>query len=116
MRQKRNIALMLAGLFLMNLFAVHTLSAWSFISGEDISLVIPFCKKSNAANSENDFEFSSVAIDQTVEITAVCTTVFDFKSPALTFFFVSDNFKECNFSDSLHLNVFLDQHLLPPQV
>jgi len=116
MKQKRNIAVMLAGLFLMNLFAVHTLSALSLMSGEDISLVNPFCKKSNAANTENDFEFSTFAIDQTVEITAVCTTVFDFKSPTLIFFSVEDNFKEYTFSDSLHLNIFLDRHLLPPRV
>jgi|SRR5690554_604514 len=115
MKQKRNIAMMLAGLFLMNIFSVHTLQALSFMSGEDISLVNPFCKKSNAANTENDLEFSTFAIDQIVEITAVCTTVFDFKSPALALFSVKDNFKEYTFSDSLHLNIFLDRHLLPPR-
>lgn len=115
MKQKRNIAGMLAGLFLMQLFAVHTLGVLSFLSGEDISLANPFCKKMNAANTENDFELTNFDIDQIIEITAVCTTVFDFRSPAFALFSVEDNFKEYTFSDSLHLNIFLDRHLLPPR-
>lgn len=117
MKQKQNIAVMLAGIFLMNLFAVHTLGAMSLVSNVDnFSIIKPFCVKSNAAHTTNDFEFTDFEIDQTVAITAVCTTVFNFKSPALAFFSVEDNFKEYNFSDSLHLNIFLDRHLLPPRV
>lgn len=99
----------------MQLFSVHSLNILSLVS-DDIGFVNTFCKKANSGKSGNDLEFSTNTLGQTLEIAAVCTSVFNFQNPEFSFFSIEDNFKEYLFSDSLHLNIFLDRHLLPPRV
>lgn len=116
MNVKNLTAFFLAGLFLMNLLAFQSNGLLQILSGKKVTIVNPFCEKSNSSsNSDDVFSLDHPSV-HSLEIPIICTTVFDFKTASFSFVLAQDNFKEYVFSDKLHLNLFSEPLLLPPIV
>ncbi|WP_026452439.1 hypothetical protein [Aequorivita capsosiphonis] len=116
MNTKNLTAFFLAGLFLMNLMAFQSGALLQILSGKKISVVHPFCENSKStANSDATFSLDLSSV-HSLEIPVICTSVFDFKTTALSFVLAKDNFKDYVFSDTLHLSLFTEPLYLPPRV
>lgn len=115
MNQKNFIALLLTGLFLMNLMAVHIGGLTQIFSEEKVAIFNPFCLKSNFINFGEDAEITTSAPQASIAIPAICSLHFDFKKPSFTILFAEDNFKTYVFSDKFQSNLFSVRYYLPPQ-
>ncbi|WP_310992203.1 hypothetical protein [Aequorivita marina] len=100
----------------MNLLAFQSNGLLQVFSGNKVSIVNPFCEKSNTASNTGDEISIDLSSFHSLEIPVICTTVFDFKTTAFSMVFAEDNFKEYVFSNALHLNLFSEPLLLPPRV
>ncbi|MGO3183549.1 MAG: hypothetical protein ACTIJ9_12040 [Aequorivita sp.] len=116
MNVKNLTAFFLAGLFLMNLLAFHSGGLLQVLTGKEVSIVHPFCEKSNSSSNSDDTLKMDHSALSSLEIPVICTTVFDFKTASFSFVLAEDNFKDYVFSDTLHLNLFSEPLYLPPRV
>lgn len=116
MKYRNFISYLLIGFFLINLMNAHSNVLLQIITGKQVSVVHPFCKKlkvNNGAKTSANIDYASA---QLMEIPAICTTVFKFNDPSFTFFFTEDNFKTYTFSNKFHLNLYAEQFYIPPRV
>lgn len=116
MNAKTLTAFFLMGLFLMNLLAFQSNGLLQILTGKEVTVVHPFCKKSKSASTSEDTISVNLSSASSLEIPVICTTVFDFRSISFSFVSVEDNFKDYVFSDTLHLNLFSEPLFLPPRV
>ena len=116
MKQKNLIAFLLTGLFLMNLFVLHSGGLMGLLSGEKVTVVNPFCKKSKFSNKNGDSATIDYSEAQSIEIPAVCTTVIDFKNPVFSVIPVEDNFKIYVFNERPYSKLFSERYYIPPRV
>lgn len=116
MKYRNFISYLLIGFFLINLMNAHSNAFLQIITGKQVSVVHPFCKKmkykkGGAKSAEIDY-----ASAKSVEIPAICINVFKIEDPTFTFFFTDDNFKTYTFSNKFHLNLYAEQFYIPPRV
>ena len=116
MNSKNLIAFVLAGLFLMNLTLSQSASLLEVLTGKEVTVVHPFCKKVISNANKTDSHKVDNSASSSYEISAICNTVFNFKTTSFTFFTVKDNFKEYVFEDALHINLFAERFYIPPRV
>ena len=116
MNAKNLTAFFLTGLFLMNLLAFQSNGLLQVLTGKEVTVVHPFCKKSKSTSTSDDTLSMDLSSLSSLEIPVICTTVFDFKTTSFSFVFAEDNFKDYVFADALHLNLFSEPFLLPPRV
>ena len=116
MKQKNHIAFLLTGLFLMNLFVLHSGGLIGLLSGEKIAVVNPFCKKSKFVKTSGDSAMIDYSVAQSLEIPAVCTTVIDFKNPSFSVVLAEDNFKNYIFNERPYSKLFSERYYIPPRV
>lgn len=113
---KRLIAFFLTGLFLVNLTAAQSSSLLQILTGKEVTVVHPFCKKAiSNSNKTTSFKVDNSAASS-FEISAICTTVFDPKTTSFTFVTAEDNFKAYVFAEPLHINLFAERFYIPPRV
>lgn len=106
----------LAGLFLINLLAFQSNGLLQVLTGKEVTVVHPFCKKTkNLFTAKDTFTMDHSSI-HSLEIPVICSSVFDLKTTSFSFVFAEDNFKNYVFSDALHLNLSSEPLLLPPRV
>ena len=115
MNRKNFISFFLTGLFLMNLFSANATSLIQAWTGEEISIVNPFCKKTGDSKSNSKSEITDFETVQSIQISAVCTTAFDIKNPNFTVNFEEDNFKNHSFTDSFRSDLFSVNFYTPPR-
>ena len=116
MNVKNLIAFLLTGLFLINLLAFQSNGLLKVLTGKEVTVVHPFCKKLKSGPTSGDTFLMDMSSISSLEIPVICTTVFDFKTTSFSFILVQDNFKHYVFSDALHLDLFSEPLLLPPRV
>lgn len=116
MKQKNYIALLLTGLFLMNLMAAHIGGLTHIFSEENVVIFNPFCLKSNFISLGDDAEITNSATEAPIAIPAICNLELDIKKPSFTILFAEDNFKTYVFNDKFQSNLFSVRYYLPPQV
>lgn len=114
MRQKMGLVWFLTGLFLLHAVGIHASNAIGMLV-DDGRFINVFCKKANPISNSDDFKFTDNTVGQSAEIHAVCITAPDFEATEFSFFKSTNNYKDYGFNNSLHLNIVLDRHLLPPQ-
>lgn len=99
----------------MNIFATNAASLLQIAIGEKVSIINPFCKKAGDSKSDSKSEIIDYASAESIQISAVCTSVFDFKNPSFISEIVEANFKNYVFANSLRLDLFTDQFYTPPK-
>ncbi|MCG2420170.1 hypothetical protein K8089_14160 [Aequorivita sp. F47161] len=116
MNAKNFIAFFLAGLFLMNITLSQSGELLQVLTGKEVTVVHPFCKKAKStSNKTTSFKVDNLAANS-FEISAICTTIFDFKTTSFTFVAAEDNFKAYAFAEPLHINLFAERFYIPPRV
>lgn len=116
MNAKSLIVFFLTGLFLMNLMAAQSGALLQVLTGKEVTVVHPFCKKSKSNSTSGDSVKFDNSAANSFEIQAICTTVFDFKITSFSFTSAEDNFKDYVFSEILHSNLFAKRLDIPPRV
>lgn len=116
MKQKNLIAFVLTGLFLVNLFVANSGNLLGLLSGEKITVVNPFCKKSKTSNTDGTATLIEYASVQALEIPVICTTAIDFKNASFSLILAEDNFKNYIFNDELYSELFSKRFYIPPRV
>lgn len=116
MNAKNLTAFFLTGLFLMNLLAFQSNSLLQVLTGKEVNVVHPFCKKAKSTSTSDDSFSMDLSSLSSLEIPVLCTSVFDFKTSSFSFALAEDNFKNYIFSDALHLNLISEPLLFPPRV
>lgn len=117
MKQKSFIALILTGLFLMNLTAVHIGGLLQLASNEEMSISNPFCLKSGFIKFGTASNLlDNTSSNQSLEIPAICNSVFDFKKASFSILFAEDNFKTYVFNDKIYSDLFSERFYIPPRV
>ena len=99
----------------MNIFAANAASLLQIVTGEEVSIINPFCKKTRDSKSNSKSEIIDYASAQSIQIPAICTSVIDFKNPTFTIQIVEDNFKNYAFTNSFRLDLFTEQFYTPPK-
>lgn len=116
MNSKNLIVFFLTGLFVMNLMAAQSGALLQVLTGKEVTVVHPFCKKSKSNSKTGD----SIKIDNTAvdsfQIQAICNIVFDFKTAYFSFIHAEENFKNYAFTEILHSNLFAERLEIPPRV
>ena len=115
MNQKNLISILFTGLFLLNLFSANAASLLQIVTGIEVSIVNPFCKRTGDSKSNDKSETIDYVTAHSIQIPAVCTSVFDFQNPTFTFLLAEDNFKDYAFTDSFRLDLFSKQFYTPPR-
>lgn len=115
MNRENIISFMLTGLFLMNIFSANAASLIEAWTGEEVSIINPFCKRTGDLKSNSKSEITDYATLQSIQISAICTTAFDFENPSFTIHFAEDNFEKHVFTDSFRLELFSTQFYTPPK-
>lgn len=116
MQLQKTIAIIFTGLFLLNLSLSHSGSLLKVLMGKEVTVVHPFCKNAKNKTTETSAFKVDKSVSNSFEISAICTTVFNFNTTNFTFIAATDNFKEYLFKDSLLINLFADQFYIPPRV
>jgi len=116
MNVKNFTTFFLTGLFLMNLLAFQSNGLLQVLTGKEVTVVHPFCKKSKSTSASDDTFTMDLSSVSSLEIPVICSSVIDFKKASFSFVLAEDNFKEYVFSDTLHLNLFSEPLFLPPKV
>lgn len=113
----RNLtAFFLASLFLLNLLAFQSNGLLQVLTGKEVTVVHPFCKKAkNSFPADDSFTIDHSSVNS-LEIAIICTPIIDLKTTTYSLIFAENNFKEYGFSDNLHLNHFSEPFLFPPRV
>lgn len=116
MKSKNLTAFFLAGLFLINLLAFQSNGLLQVLTGKEVTVVHPFCKKAKSLfTAEDSFTVDHSSV-HSLEIPVICSSVFDLKTTSFSFVFAEDNFKEYVFSNTLHLNLISEPLFFPPRV
>lgn len=116
MKSKNLIVFFLTGLFMMNLMAAQSGALLQVLSGKEVRVVHPFCKKSKSnSKSSGSIKIDNTAVDS-FQIQAICTSVFDIKTAFFSFIAAEDNFKNYAFTEILHSNLFAESFDIPPRV
>lgn len=116
MKPKNLIVFFLTSLFMMNLMAAQSVALLQDLSGKEVTVVHPFCKKSKShSKTSNSIKLDNTAVDS-FQIQAICTTVFDIKTTSFSFAYLEDNFKDYAFSEIIYANLFSDRLKIPPRV
>ncbi len=115
MNLKNLIALFLTGLFLMNLTVSQSGGLLKVLTGKEVTVVHPFCKKSKSTSNKGNALTADPTSTSSIEIPAICTTAFDFKTASFSFVTAENNFKAYGFTDILHLKLFTEQLYIPPR-
>ena len=118
MTQKSFIALVLTGLFLMNLTVTHLGGVIQLASGEEIARSSSFCPKSVSVKAGDEASMlASATTNPSLEIPVFCNSYFDFKVESFSIpLIVEDYFKTYVFNDDLYSHVFSERYYLPPRV
>lgn len=104
------------GLFLIHLFVLHSGGFLGLVSGESITVVNPFCKKSKAQKTGDKSETVEYASIQGQEIPVICTSIIEFKNPSFAIIPAGDNFSQYLFHNKLYSKIFSDRDYMPPRV
>lgn len=116
MNSKNLIVFFLTGLFVMNLMAAQSGALLQVLTGKEVTVVHPFCKKSKSNSKTGDaLKIDSTSVNS-AQIQAICSTVFDIKTASFSFISVEDNYKVYTFSEILHSNLFAERLEIPPRV
>ncbi len=115
MKSKNLIVFFLTGLFVMNLMAFQSGAMLQVLTGKDVTVVHPFCKKSKSISTAGDSVKLDLSATHSFDISVICNTVFNFKTTSFSFIPAEDNFKNDVFSETLHLNLFAERFYLPPR-
>lgn len=116
MKYRNFISYLLIGFFLINLVSAHSNAPLQFITGKQVSVVHPFCKKVKSKKGDTKSSEIDYASAKSLEIPALCINVFKIDDPSFTFIFTEDNFKTYTFSNKFHLNLYAEQFYIPPRV
>lgn len=116
MKYRNLISYLLIGVFLINLMSAHSNGPLQILTGNNVSVVHPFCKKVKSKKADTKSAKIDFANEKSVEIPALCINVFKIDNPSLTFIFTEDNFKTYTFSNKFHLNLYAEQFYIPPRV
>lgn len=112
---KTIISILLTGLFMMNIFAANAAILLEVVTGEDITIINPFCQKTSDSKSNSESETIDYPTPSAVQIPAICTSVYDFKNPTFVIQLVEDNFEDYAFTDSFRSDLFSKQFYTPPK-
>lgn len=115
MNHKNIISLLLTGVFLMNIFAANATSLFKAVTGEDIAIVNPFCKKQRDSKTNSKSETADYPTAQAVEVSTPCTSVYYFENSTFAIREVEDNFETDVFTDSFRSDLFSKQLYIPPK-
>tara|TARA_R110000772_G_scaffold188073_1_gene299159 strand:+ start:402 stop:746 length:345 start_codon:yes stop_codon:yes gene_type:complete len=113
---KNLIAFFLASLFLLNLTLSQSGSLLQVLTGKEVTVIHPFCKKAKRTSSNSESFKADNSASTSLEIAAICNTVFDLKTTTFTFIAAEDNFKNYAFKDALRINLFAERFYIPPRV
>ena len=116
MNSKTLISILLTGLFMMNIFAANGAILLEAVTGENITIINPFCKKSSDSNTNSESESIEYPTAQAVQISVICTSVYDFENPTFVNQLVEDNFEVYAFTDSFRSDLFSRQFYTPPKL
>tara|TARA_R110002050_G_scaffold286654_1_gene437377 strand:- start:34 stop:336 length:303 start_codon:yes stop_codon:yes gene_type:complete len=100
----------------MNLSLSQSTGLLKVMTGKEVTVVHPFCKKSKSKSNTQDSIKRDLSSAGSIDILAVCNTVFDFKTTSFTFVPAEENFKKYSFSDALRVNLFAERFYIPPRV
>ena len=116
MKQKRVISFLLTGLFLINLFVLHSGGLVGLFTGDSVRVVNPFCKKSKAGKTGGNSETIEYASVQGLEIPVICTSVIDFKDTSFRIIVANENFRKYSFHNKPYSEICSDRDYIPPRV
>ncbi len=115
MNTKNHIAFLLSGILLINLTLGQIPRFFEVLTGKEVTIVHPFCKKAKNNAQHDSFKVNKASSGSFI-LSAICTTVIDFKLVAVKFFTGVDNFKDYIFKDSMRKNLFAKRFYIPPRV
>lgn len=118
MTQKSFIALVLTGLFLINLTVIHLGGLVQLVSGEEVVITSSYCTKSSSVKTGGETEMIiGTTTNPSIEIPGICNSYFDVKDESFSVsHMVEDNYRTYTFNDELYSDLFSLQLYIPPRV
>ncbi|MCX7548302.1 hypothetical protein OS188_10100 [Xanthomarina sp. F1114] len=113
---KPYIALILLTVFLTKNTLVDAKLLVSFMSSNDITFVNPFCKKTQAKNSENQHFVSQDSQTTVIPFSTFCTPQFHFETLITDIPFKNQFYPDTNFISPKTYQVFKEPNFPPPKV